>query len=65
MGVCLTSKKSKYAFDMGYGGFQSLRTNIAKVWDSELGEAYADTLINLNKNSLSFVRGMNCCFLLP
>ena len=45
MGVCLTSRKSKHVFDMGYGGFQSLRTNIAKAWDSELGEAYADTLM--------------------
>jgi len=44
MGICLTSKKSNYAFDMGYGGFHNLRTNIASVFDKELGEAYADTI---------------------
>lgn len=44
MGVCLTSRKSSFSFDMGYGGFRNLRTNIAKAWDEELGEAYADTV---------------------
>ena len=42
MGVCLTSRKSNYSFDMGYIGFNNLRTNIAKAWDKEFGEAYAD-----------------------
>ena len=42
MGICLTSRKSDYSFDMGYGGFNNLRTNIAMAWDKELGEAYAD-----------------------
>lgn len=45
MGVCLTSRKSKYVFDMGGGGFHNLRTNIAKAWDKELGEAYADVMM--------------------
>ena len=42
MGVCLTSRKSNYSFNMGYGGFHNLRKNIAIAWDAELGEAYAD-----------------------
>ena len=36
MGVCLTSKKSDYSFDMGYIGFNNLRANIASAWDKEL-----------------------------
>lgn len=40
MGVCLTSRKSDYSFDMGYGGFHDLRASIASAWDKELGEAY-------------------------
>ena len=43
MGVCLTSKKSNYSFDMGYIGFNNLRANIASAWDKELGEVYANT----------------------
>lgn len=43
MGVCLTSRKSNYSFDMGYIGFNNLRTNIAKAWDKEFGEAYGNT----------------------
>ena len=43
MGVCLTSRKSSYSFDMGYGGFNNLRTNICKAFDKELGEIYEDT----------------------
>lgn len=42
MGICLTSKKSNYSFDMGYGGFHNLRENIARIYDKELGEAYSD-----------------------
>lgn len=45
MGVCLTSRKSTYSFDMGYGGFHNLRTNICKAFDEELGEVYADMLM--------------------
>lgn len=45
MGVCLTSRKSHYSFDMGYGGFHNLRKNIASAWDEELGEAYGDTVM--------------------
>ncbi len=48
MGICLTSRKSSYSFEMGYGGFNNLRTNICKVFDKELGEVYADTLFALN-----------------
>ena len=49
MGVCLTSRKSDYSFNMGFGGFHNLRTNIASAWDKELGEAYADaTMAILN-----------------
>ncbi len=47
MGVCLTSRKSNYSFDMGYGGFHNLRTNICKAYDEELGEIYADILFSL------------------
>ena len=47
MGVCLTSRKSNYSFDMGYIGFNNLRTNIAKAWDKEFGEAYGDTRLCL------------------
>lgn len=43
MGICLTSKKSEYSFDMGYGGFHNLRANIASAWDEELGAVYKDT----------------------
>lgn len=48
MGICLTSRKSSYSFEMGYGGFNNLRTNICKVFDKELGEVYADILFALN-----------------
>lgn len=48
MGVCLTSRKSDYSFNMGYGGFHNLRKNIAIAWDAELGEAYADMLMAMN-----------------
>lgn len=47
MGVCLTSRKSSYSFDMGYIGFNNLRTNICIAFDNELGEVYADTLLAL------------------
>lgn len=41
MGVSITATNSKYDFDMGYGGFYSLRTEIAKALDPEFGENYA------------------------
>ena len=41
MGVTITATNSKYSFDMGVGGFLSLRVNIAKAMDRELGEHYA------------------------
>ena len=47
MGVCLTSRKSNYAFNMGYRGFHCLRTNICSAFDKELGKAYDDTYLAL------------------
>lgn len=47
MGICLTSRKSSYSFDMGYGGFYSLRTNICKAFDNELGTYYRDVALAL------------------
>lgn len=44
MGICLTSRKSDYSFDMGYVGFKNLRNNIASAFDEEFGEAYSDTV---------------------
>ncbi len=41
MGVSITAKGSSYDFDMGYGGFASLRKNIAMALDKEFGENYA------------------------
>lgn len=43
MGVTITATNSSRDFDMGAGGFFSLRTNIAKAFDAEFGEHY-DTL---------------------
>lgn len=58
MGVCLTSKKSNYSFNMGYGGFHNLRTNICKAYDKELGELYADIVSSLN-NPQEYNRRIN------
>ena len=41
MGVSITAKGSAYDFSMGYGGFASLRKNIAMALDREFGENYA------------------------
>lgn len=41
MGVTITATNSSRDFDMGAGGFMSLRTNIAKAFDAEFGEHYA------------------------
>ena len=41
MGVSITCKNPKYAFDMGYGGFFNLRKNIALCLNKEFGENYA------------------------
>ena len=49
MGLCLTSRKSNYAFDMGYGGFKSLRNNICNAYDTELGEVYGDMVMAFTK----------------
>lgn len=45
MGVTIFAKNSKTDFHMGYGGFFSLRKNIAKAIDADFGEHYA-TLIH-------------------
>ena len=36
MGICLTSRKSSYSFEMGYGGFNNLRTIFAKYLTKNL-----------------------------
>jgi hypothetical protein len=41
MGFTITATNSKYDFSGGMGGFKSLRQNIAKAWDKEFGEHYA------------------------
>ena len=41
MGIRITGKNSASDFDMGYGGFASLRKNIALALDKEFGENYA------------------------
>lgn len=41
MGITLFATNSTYSFDMGYGGFFNLRTNLAKAFDEEFGELYA------------------------
>lgn len=41
MGVSITATNSEYDFYMGYGGFFSLRKNIAYALDREFGENYA------------------------
>ena len=41
MGISITATNSKYDFYMGYGGFFSLRKNIALALDKEFGENYA------------------------
>ena len=58
MGICLTSRKSSYSFEMGYCGFNNLRTNICKVFDKELGEVYADALFALN-DSQNYTKRVN------
>lgn len=40
MGVTITANNSKYSFDMGYGGFFSLRAQIALALDKEFGGIY-------------------------
>jgi len=57
MGVCLKAKNSTYTFDMGYGGFHNLRSNIAYAFDKEFGAAYDDTkmcLLDPNKYNARF-----------
>lgn len=40
MGVTITANNSNRSFDMGGGGFMSLRENIALAFDKEFGEHY-------------------------
>ena len=40
MGVTITANNSSRSFDMGGGGFMSLRENIALAFDKEFGEHY-------------------------
>ena len=44
MGISLTANNSKYDFSMGYGGFRNLRVNIAKAYDPDFGEHYANLI---------------------
>ena len=44
MGIRLTADHSSYVFYMGYGGFFSLRKNIALALDREFGEHYAELI---------------------
>lgn len=41
MGISITATNTKFDFDMGYGGFFSLRRNIALALDQEFGENYS------------------------
>lgn len=41
MGLRIYANNSKEDFYCGYGGFMSLRTNIALAFDKEFGECYA------------------------
>lgn len=42
MGLTLHSLHGQIDFEMGYGGFFALRTEIAKCVDPDFGEAYGD-----------------------
>lgn len=44
MGLTITATNSEYEFNMGYGGFFSLRKNIAMAFDKDFGEIYANYL---------------------
>ncbi len=44
MGVSLYATNSKYSFEMGSGGFFSLRKNIAEVLDTDFGDLYGRLL---------------------
>lgn len=44
MGITLTANNSKYAFDMGAGGFFNLRANIADAYDKQFGKHYRKLL---------------------
>ena len=41
MGVTITANNSSRSFDMGCGGFMSLRENIVLAFDKEFGEHYS------------------------
>ena len=40
MGFTITATNSKYSFNGSFGGFYSLRVNIAKAFDTEFGNHY-------------------------
>ena len=42
MGITITATNAQYTFDMGYGGFFTLRKNIAYALNREFGENYED-----------------------
>ena len=42
MSIKISSRNSDYSFNTSFGGFYSLRCNIAKAWDLELGKAYSN-----------------------
>ena len=54
MGICLTAKKSNYAFYMGAGGFFNLRKRIAYVMDKEFGEHYESLLYCYSKRDFEY-----------
>lgn len=51
MGITITTTKPKYTFDMGYGGFRNLRTNIALAINKEFGKNYAAIVYCNSKES--------------
>jgi len=44
MGITITAANSKYDFFLGYGGFFSLRKNIASAYNKEFGEHYGNLI---------------------
>ena len=48
MGICLTSRKSGYSFNLSYNAFYMLRANICYVFDKELGKAYSNVFLSIN-----------------
>ena len=48
MGICLTSRKSDYSFNLSYNAFYMLRANICYAFDRELGKAYSNVLLSID-----------------